>query len=83
MAYKWEKDSLQKYGEKITLQLTAAQKKYEGEERDNNCEYCGKGNEGAVIEWSDKKGNRNPVLMHYGLWVDGQCKKCGCITLND
>lgn len=83
MPYKWENDSFQKYCEKITLQLIAEQKKYEKEERDNDCEYCGKVNEGAVIEWKDKNGKGFPVLMHYGLWVEDQCKKCGCFTFND
>lgn len=73
MTYKWEKESLEKYGEEVTLNLIKRQKEYEEEEKDNNCDHCGKGNEGVIVELK----NGTPTMMHCGLWVDGICKYCG------
>lgn len=73
MAYKWEKESLQKYGEEVTRNLIIQQEEYEAVKKDNDCEYCGKGNEGAIIEW----GAGIPFIMHYGLWSNGRCNYCG------
>ena len=73
MPYKWEKESLQKYGEQATQNLIAGQRRYEEQHKDNDCKHCGKGNEGAIIEW----GNGNPFIMHYGLWSNGRCEFCG------
>jgi hypothetical protein len=73
MVYKWEKESLQKYGEEVTLNLIKNQKEYEEKKKDNDCEHCGKGNEGAIIEMKDGR----PFLMRYGLWSNGRCNYCG------
>lgn len=72
--YIWVEDSLQKYGKEVTENLIKRQKEYEEEERDNDCKYCGRGNEGVVIEWEDGK----PGLMHCGLWTEDKgCNFCG------
>ncbi|MEC2974058.1 hypothetical protein P9X77_16135 [Bacillus cereus] len=77
MEYKWEKESLQKYGEEATQILITKQKKYEALHKDNNCEYCGKKNEGTLIEI----GNGIPFIMHYGMWSSsGRCGYCGEFT---
>jgi hypothetical protein len=73
MTYSWEQKSLEKYGEEVTLNLIKRQKEYEEEEKDNDCNNCGKGNEGAIIEWEVGK----PIVMHYGLWTDSICNYCG------
>lgn len=73
MAYKWEQESLQKYGEEVTQNLINEQKKYEEVKKDNDCNHCGKGNEGAIIELK----NGTPFIMHYGLWSNGRCSFCG------
>lgn len=73
MAYKWEKESLQKYGEEVTQHLIKQQEKYEAMKKDNDCNHCGKGNEGAIIEGRDGK----PFILHYGLWSNGRCYYCG------
>ncbi|PHG64081.1 hypothetical protein [Bacillus toyonensis] len=76
MAYKWEKESLQKYGEEVTQNLISKQKEYEAVKKDNDCKHCGKGNEGAMIEW----GDGIPFIMRYGLWSNGRCNYCGEYT---
>ncbi|MED4455617.1 hypothetical protein [Metabacillus fastidiosus] len=78
MAYKWEKESLEKYGEEVTRNLIIQQEKYETVHKDNDCKHCGKGNEGAIIEF----GNGTPFIMHYGLWSNGRCNFCGRISKN-
>lgn len=70
--YNWENESLNKYGEKITSNLIKEQQTYEEEHKNNNCKYCGKSNEGSVIDF----GN-NPHIVHYGIWVNGCCNFCG------
>ncbi|MFS1518539.1 hypothetical protein V1503_19060 [Bacillus sp. SCS-151] len=77
MAYTWEKECLEKFGEEVTANLIKRQQEYEREKKDNDCNKCGKGNEGCINEWT---GGR-PVLMHYGLWVDGVCDYCGKHTV--
>jgi len=72
MKYKWEEESLQKYGVEATLKLIEDQKAYERIKKDNPCEHCGKGNQGAIIEMSDGK----PFIMRYGLWSNGRCNYC-------
>ncbi|MEX0598494.1 MAG: hypothetical protein WD512_18575 [Candidatus Paceibacterota bacterium] len=64
MAYKWEEKSLEKYGKEITFKLIEEQKKYEEKEKDNDCNHCGKGNQGAIIELQDG----TPFIMRYGMW---------------
>lgn len=76
MAYSWEEKTLEKYGKEITLQLIKRQKEYEKENKDNDCNHCGKGNEGAIIEWTNHEGEKYPIVMHYGLWTDGRCNYC-------
>ncbi|MFS0783322.1 hypothetical protein [Bacillus sp. 1P06AnD] len=76
MAYKWEKESLEKYGEKETARLIQDQKKYESIKADNSCEHCGKGNQGAIIETKEGK----PFLMRYGMWSNKRCNYCHKIT---
>lgn len=71
--YKWEKESLSKYGEEVTLNLIEQQKQYEETEKHNNCEGCGKDNEGAIAELKSGK----PFILHYGLWANGRCTFCG------
>ena len=39
--YKWEKESLQKYGEEMTRKLIIQQKEYEEVKKDNDCKHCG------------------------------------------
>ena len=73
MAYKWEKESFQKYGEEATQNLIIDQKKYEEMKKDNYCNHCGNGNEGAIIE----SRNGVPFIMRYGLWSNGRCEFCG------
>jgi hypothetical protein len=73
MAYKWEKESLEKYGEEETSRLIQDQREYERKKADNPCNHCGKGNEGAIIESSSGK----PFLMRYGLWTNKRCNYCG------
>ncbi|MFD1676088.1 hypothetical protein [Alicyclobacillus fodiniaquatilis] len=74
MDYKQEKESLQKYGEKVTSNLIKRQQEYEKEQKDNKCMKCGKGNQGSIVEWNDG----TPFLMHYGLWTaEGVCHFCG------
>ncbi|MED4353574.1 hypothetical protein P9265_14755 [Schinkia azotoformans] len=72
MAYKWEKESLQKYGKEVTLRLIKQQQEYEEKHRGNNCETCGEKNEGTVVELEKDK----PFIMHYGLWTNGYCDYC-------
>ncbi|MED4261938.1 hypothetical protein [Priestia aryabhattai] len=77
LQYKWEKESLEKYGEEATLLLIEDQKKYEEQKKDNSCDHCGKGNQGAIIEMSNGK----PFLMRYGMWSSsGRCSYCGEYT---
>lgn len=73
MAYKWENESLQKYGEAVTQKLINDQKKYEEIHKDNDCVHCGKGNEGAIIQ----SESGMVFLMRYGLWSNGKCNYCG------
>lgn len=73
MAYKWESECLQKYGGTVTKRLIQDQKKYEEQKQNNDCKYCGKGNEGAIIELK----NGYPMIMRYGLWSNGRCEFCG------
>ncbi len=49
MAYKWEKECLQKYGEEVTRRLITQQKEYEALKKDNDCEYCGKAMRGQLL----------------------------------
>ncbi|KFN13751.1 hypothetical protein [Bacillus pseudomycoides] len=77
MAYKWEKESLQKYGEEVTRNLIIQQKRHEEMHKDNDCENCGKGNKGAMIE----PKNGEPFILHFGLWSSsGRCWECGRIV---
>ncbi|MGE7887646.1 hypothetical protein ACQKN7_09730 [Bacillus cereus] len=62
MKYTWEKATLEKYGEKVTLQLVQKQKAYEEKKKNNDCEHCGKRNEGAIVEVDLNKS----ILIHYG-----------------
>jgi hypothetical protein len=71
--YKWEKESLEKYGKESTDKLIKNQQEYEKINPDNDCNYCGIGNEGTIIEFD----NGSPYIMHYGLWSNGRCKFCG------
>ncbi|MEI5915111.1 hypothetical protein [Bacillus albus] len=73
MTYKWEKESLEKYGKEITQNLISQQKKYESMKIDNDCEHCGRRNEGAMIE----PKNGAPFILHFGLWSNGRCNYCG------
>lgn len=71
--YKWENESLNKYGEKVTLNLIKKQQAYEKEHKNNDCKHCGKDNEGSIVELK----NNHPSIIHYGLWVNGTCSFCG------
>lgn len=73
MNYKWEEESLKKYGEEITSRLVKEQKEYELKKGENNCSGCGSKNEGAIIEFKDG----TPFIMRYGLWSNGRCNYCG------
>lgn len=77
MAYKWENESLEKYGKEVTQNLINQQKEYETVNKDNDCQHCGKGNEGTIIEVGKK---RVPIIMRYGLWSNGRCHFCGKYT---
>ena len=72
MSYTWVEESLRKYGEIETLRLIKQQQEYEERNADNDCKYCGRENKGSVIDW-----NGTPVIMHFGLWPDGNCSICG------
>ncbi|MGR9635293.1 hypothetical protein ACU82A_30380 [Bacillus cereus] len=63
MTYKWEKESLEKYGKEITQNLISQQKKYESMKIDNDCEHCGRRNEGAMIE--PKKW----CTFYFAFWI--------------
>lgn len=73
MGYSWEKESLEKYGEDATKELIKQQQQYEEKKKDNDCEHCGKGNEGSVIPRTDG----TPLIMHFGLWTRNNCNYCG------
>ncbi|MBX9158368.1 hypothetical protein ACTFR8_22480 [Bacillus cereus group sp. MYBK15-3] len=73
MSYTWEKESLEKYGEEATAGLIKQQQTYEEKKKDNDCEHCGKGNEGSIIERKDG----TPFIMHFGLWTRDRCGYCG------
>ncbi|PGT89837.1 hypothetical protein [Bacillus thuringiensis] len=73
MAYNWEKESLEKYGEKATLELISQQQEYEVKHKDNDCKHCGKGNEGSIIPRDDG----SPFILHFGLWSGKRCTYCG------
>jgi hypothetical protein len=75
--YKWEKEALEKYGKEVTESLIKSQKRYEEKHKDNECNHCGKGNEGAIIEWTNDKKEKVPFIMHYGLWSNRRCNFCG------
>ena len=76
MIYKWENESLEKYGEEVTAKLIKSQKRYEEQKEGNNCKHCGTGNHGAIIEANDG----TPFLMRFGLWSNGRCDYCGIKT---
>ncbi|MED2737029.1 hypothetical protein [Bacillus toyonensis] len=71
--YKWEKESLHKYGQEATSKLIKEQQKFEEQHKDNDCNRCGKGNEGSIVEWVQGK----PMLTHYGVCNNGYCEYCG------
>ncbi|MFB8378190.1 hypothetical protein [Paenibacillus taichungensis] len=53
-------------------ELVKQQLSYEEEEKDNDCQNCGKNNKGVIVLWGERA-----TLQHAGLWVDGACVKCG------
>lgn len=73
MAYTWEKESSEKYGEKSTLELVKQQQEYEVKNKYNDCNHCGSGNEGSVIERDDGTS----FILHFGLWSGDRCTYCG------
>jgi len=73
LTYPWVTEGLEKYGEETTLQLIRSQKEHEKEQENNDCECCGKGNKGAIVDWGDKR----PFICHFGIWEDGYCSTCG------
>ncbi|MBW7632567.1 hypothetical protein P5609_012570 [Bacillus licheniformis] len=77
MAYKWEKECLQKYGKEETFHLIEEQRAYERKHKDNPCNNCGNGNQGAILEYSKGKLKGKPFLMRYGLWSNKRCEYCG------
>lgn len=64
---------MQKYGEEVTRKLITQQKEYEALKKDNDCEYCGKSNEGTIVEW----GEGQDSIIRYELWSNGRCELCG------
>lgn len=71
--YKWEKESLYRYGKEVTSKLIKEQQKYEEQHKDNDCKRCGRENEGAIVEWEKGK----PMITHYGVCNSGTCDYCG------
>ena len=76
MKYTWENESLEKYGEEITMQLIEQENRYAMKKEGNNCSSCGINSVSAIIE----ADNGKPFIMHYGnfRYSQGKHKCCEC-----
>lgn len=73
--YKWEAEARKKYSDETVNDLIEQQRTYERQKDSNDCNSCGKNNQGAITNIHGK-----PFIIHYGKFTGKKCDICGRST---